>query len=241
MTALKILLVDDDPDFIEGMALILEIAGHDVEIASSGEVAVQKFAEQNFDITFMDVRMPGMNGVESFFEIRKIKPDARVMMMTAYTLEQLLEQAMNNGALGVLYKPISQAVLLEAVEDLKAAGIILLVDDDPDFVEGIQQNLVNAGYAVVIARDGQEAVDRVVGGAFDVLVLDLRLPVMSGLEVYLELKKRGRTLPTIIVTGYVVEEADSINALADMSVTGCLTKPISSEQLLQAIEILQQE
>ena len=62
-----------------------------------------------------------------------------------------------------------------------------------------------------------------------------------GVEVYLELKKRGRTLPTIIITGYAVEEADSINALADMSVTGCLTKPISSEQLLKAIEFLQQK
>lgn len=241
MTPLKILIVDDDPDFSEGMALILEVAGHDVELASSGEAAVQKFAKQDFDITFMDVRMPGMNGVESFFKIRKSKPDARVMMMTAYTIEQLLEQAINGGALGVLYKPISQAALLEAVQALQTAGIILVVDDDPDFVEGIQQNLEIAGYTVITARDGQEAVDKVVSGAFDVLVLDLKLPVMSGLEVYLELKKRDRTLPTIILTGYAIEEADSIKALADMSVAGCLTKPISSEQLLKAIELLRQK
>ena len=71
--------------------------------------------------------------------------------------------------------------------------------DDPDFVEGIQQMLENAGYAVVIARDGQEAVEKVVGGAFDVLVLDLRLPVLSGLEVYLELKKRDAELAACLL------------------------------------------
>ena len=237
MTPLEIFIVDDDPDFAEGMALMLEVAGHAVETASSGEDAVRKFAERDFDMTFMDVRMPGMNGVESFFEIRKIKPDAKVMMMTAYSVEQLLEQAVDGGALGVLYKPISEAALLAAVKAAKAAGIVLLVDDDPDFAEGIEQILEDAGYAVVIARDGREAVD----SAFDVLVLDLKLPVLSGLEVYLELKKRERTLATIIVTGYAVEEADSIDALADTSVTGCLMKPVASEKLLEAIEVLQRE
>ena len=241
MTPLEIFIVDDDPDFAEGMALMLEVAGHAVETASSGEDAVRKFAERDFDMTFMDVRMPGMNGVESFFEIRKIKPDAKVMMMTAYSVEQLLEQAVDGGALGVLYKPISEAALLAAVKAAKAAGIVLLVDDDPDFAEGIEQILEDAGYAVVIARDGREAVDKAVDGAFDVLVLDLKLPVLSGLEVYLELKKRERTLATILVTGYAVEEADSIDALADTSVTGCLMKPVASEKLLEAIEVLQRE
>ena len=94
---------------------------------------------------------------------------------------------------------------------------------------------------MVIARDGRDAVDKAIDGAFDVWGLDLKLPVLSGLEVYLELKKQARTLPTIIVTGYAVEEADSIDALADMSVTGCLTKPVASEKLLEAIEVLQQE
>ncbi len=241
MTPRKIFIVDDDPDFTEGVALFLEVSGHAVETAHSGEAAVQKLSEQDFDITFMDVRMPGMNGVESCFEIRKIKPDAKVMIMTAYSVEQLLEQAMDGDALRVLYKPISEAALLQAVKAVKAAGIILLVDDNPDFVAGLQRILEVSGYAVVIARDGREAVDKAIGGAFDVLVLDLKLPILSGLEVYLELKKRDRTLPTIIVTGYAVEEADSIDALADMSVTGCLTKPVSSEQLLKAVEVLQQE
>ncbi len=96
--------------------------------------------------------------------------------------------------------------------------------------------LTEKGYSVCHAHTGQEAVDRILAGVVDYLVLDLKLPVLSGLEVYLELKKQGRAVPTVIVTGYAVEEADSINALRAMSVTGCLVKPFDPVELAQALE-----
>ena len=65
MKNLKVFVVDDDPDFAEGIGLSLELEGHDVTYASSGEEAVDKFSDANFDVTLMDVRMPGMNGVET--------------------------------------------------------------------------------------------------------------------------------------------------------------------------------
>ena len=69
-------------------------------------------------------------------------------------------------------------------------------------------------------------------------MLDLRLPVLSGLEVYMELKNRGRAMPTVIVTGYAEEEAASIDSLHSMKVTGCLIKPFDPRDLLAAIEAL---
>ena len=72
----------------------------------------------------------------------------------------------------------------------------------------------------------------------DVLVLDLRLPILDGLEVYLELKKHGRTLPTIIVTGYVEEEGENVDVLRSLTVTGCLLKPFDPDLLLEEIEKL---
>jgi CheY-like chemotaxis protein len=236
MKPLKIFIVDDDPDFAEGVAITLEIAGHEVTFAHSGEEAVRRFQKQDFDITFMDVRMPGMNGVDSFFEIRKNKPEAKVIMMTAYSVEELLNRAIDGGALGVLHKPFGAEEILQAVESAKPAGIILLADDDPDFVEGVEQMLTNAGYHLMIAKDGKEAVEKVLTETFDVLLLDLRLPILNGLGVYQELKKQGRALPTIIVTGFDVEEAETIDALTAMSATGCLVKPIASNDLLQAVE-----
>jgi DNA-binding response OmpR family regulator len=75
----------------------------------------------------------------------------------------------------------------------------------------------------------------------DVLVLDLRLPVLHGLDVYMELKRRGRELPTILVTAYRTEEAKSIDALRSMSVTGCLFKPFEPAELLNAIDEVKAE
>jgi CheY-like chemotaxis protein len=157
---LRIFVVDDDPDFAEGLAITLELEGHEVTFASSGEEAVRKFGKRDFDVTLMDVRMPGMDGLESLLEIRKIKPDAKVFMMTAYSVEVLLRQAMAEGAMGVLNKPFDSETLLKALKDVSPAGVILVADDDPDFVEGVQSTLTEAGYTVTIARTGQEAVDR---------------------------------------------------------------------------------
>ncbi len=238
MNPLNIFIVDDDRDFAESVADVLEARGHRCEIALTGEEAVRIFGERDFDLTFMDVKLPGMNGVESFFEIRKIKPDARVMMMTAYSVEQLLEQAIDQGALGVLRKPFDPDELLGVLESVKPAGVVLVVDDYPDFAESIEKFLTVRGYNVLIAHSGEAAVETVMADSIDLLVLDLRLPVLSGLEVYMELKNRGRALPTVIVTGYAEEEAASIDSLHSMKATGCLVKPFDPRDLLAAIEAL---
>ncbi len=234
-TGLRIFIVDDDRDFAESLGDVLEPQGHTVVLAYSGEEAVQRFETEDFDITFMDVRMPGMNGVESFFALRKMKPDAKVIMMTAHTVEHLLQQAVENGAVGVLRKPFDMDDLVKMLDVIRPEGVVLVVDDDDDFAESVEKVLTDGGYRVLVARTGDEAVEKVLANDIDLLVLDLRLPVISGFEVYLELKKRGRTVPTIIVTGYAAEESESIDALRSMSVTGCLVKPFDPAELLAVI------
>ncbi len=238
---MKIFIVDDDTDFAQSLQIFLRLDGHEVDLAFDGETAVEQFRRNDYDFTFMDVRLPGMNGVESFFEIRKLKPAAKVMMMTAHRLEDLLQQAVDNGAIGVLGKPLDMVDVLRALERVKPSGIVLVVDDDEDLVEGLSWSLTNAGYTVLLARDGAQAVERARGGNIDCLVLDLKLPVLSGLEVYLKLKQEGLTIPTVIVTGYAMEEADTIDRLRDLCVTGCLVKPVEPEALPQSIEMAMKE
>ena len=84
-------------------------------MAHSGEAAIEKFRDNDYDIAFFDVRMPGMNGVESLLEILKFKPDAQVVMMTAYSIKELLDKAVENGAIGVLHKPIEAQQFLALV------------------------------------------------------------------------------------------------------------------------------
>jgi CheY-like chemotaxis protein len=194
------------------------------------------FSETDFDVAFMDVMMPGMNGVESFFEIRKMKPDAKVFMMTGYSIQQLLDQAIDHGALGVLNKPVDVVRILDILEEVQPRGIILVADDDPDFGEGIKAMLMANNYNVVLVQDGQEAVDKVANGGVDVLILDLKLPVLDGLEVYTKLKEKHCEVPTIIVTGHAAEKGSDIEALRDMSVTGVLTKPFEPPALLETLQ-----
>jgi CheY-like chemotaxis protein len=103
---LEILVVDDDIDNANSLAEVFATEGHSVTTAHSGKQAIKAYEQKNFDLAFMDIAMPEQNGVESFFEIRKIRPRARVYMMTGYSVEALVQQAIENGALGVLHKPV---------------------------------------------------------------------------------------------------------------------------------------
>jgi two-component system, NtrC family, response regulator HydG len=239
MKPLRIFIVDDDRDFAESLAEVLTGTGHQVELCFDGETAVRMFREKEFDITFMDVKLPHQNGVESFFEMRKIRPRARVVMMTAYSVEQLLAQAVEHGAIGVLRKPFDLQRLLGMLEDAKPDGVILMADDDPDFVESMRGLLADRGYTVKIAGTGEEAVAAVLADGIDILVLDLKLPVLSGLEVYLQLKHRNRVLPTIIVTGYAEEESGTIRRLRSMDIAGYLSKPFDPRELLEIIQTIE--
>ncbi len=237
MKKTHILIVEDDQDFAESMADTLELHGHEVQLAVSGEEAVGVFKEKDFDIAFMDVRLPGKNGVESFLEIKKFKPEAKVVMMTAYSVNQLLDEAVENGAWGVLHKPFDMQHVLKTLKKIKPYGI-LIADDDPDFVKSIIDILKKKNYNVYVSRNGREALERITSDGIDVLLLDLHMPFLSGLEVYVELKKSGHTVPTIIVTAYAKEEADTLDRLRTLSVTGILTKPFDPKVLLQAVNDL---
>jgi DNA-binding response OmpR family regulator len=112
----RVFIVDDDRDHAESIADLLDLRGYEVEIAVSGEAGIARFQECDFDIVLMDVRLPGIDGVEAFFELKKIRPDVRVMMMTGYSLERLVARAVEHGALGVMHKPFAVSDLLATLE-----------------------------------------------------------------------------------------------------------------------------
>jgi CheY-like chemotaxis protein len=243
MDALRIFIVDDDRDFAQSLALLMKRRGHEAEVAFSGEEAIEKFHQQNageeqpFDITFMDVMLTGKNGVESFMEIRKLRPEARVVMMTGFSVKQLLEQAVEHGVWRVLDKPIDIPKMLGILDDIKPDGI-LIVDDDVDFVASIKHLLMSHGYTVFVARNGREAIERIHANGVDILILDLRMPILGGLETYLELKKTGHLVPTIIITAYADEDIETIAELESLAIGGILRKPFDPRELLDAVDHL---
>lgn len=119
MSTVKVFVVDDDKDFAESLAILLE--GHDceVEIANSGESAVLVCHEKDFDVTLMDFMLPGMNGLEAFKAIRERKPGCNVIMMTGYSTDRFLQEAGEIGASEVLSKPLEIPTLLKFIKKIR--------------------------------------------------------------------------------------------------------------------------
>jgi CheY-like chemotaxis protein len=113
---LNILVVDDDTENANALAELFSLDNHNVIVAHDGLQAVEAFNSNQVDLGFFDVMMPGMNGVESFLEIKAKNPDARIYFMTGFSSDALLDRATDKGALGVFGKPTDPAKLLEVVD-----------------------------------------------------------------------------------------------------------------------------
>ena len=102
----SVLVVDDNEDLLDTFSLILKRRGFNVDTAENGLSAVDKFKSRHFDVTLMDIVMPEMNGVEAFKKIKEISPGATVILMTAYSEDELISMALDEGAHRVVHKPI---------------------------------------------------------------------------------------------------------------------------------------
>jgi len=108
----RILVVDDEQNMRTTLADILADEGFDVSTAESGERAVKLCRREPFDTVLMDVRMPGIDGIEACRRIRELRPEARVILMSAYSVEQLVEDSLRGGVVAFLRKPLDAERLL---------------------------------------------------------------------------------------------------------------------------------
>ena len=235
MGRLSILVVDDDRDHADSLGELLTMQGHEVEVAYNGNEAIAAYDRRAFDLGFMDVMMPGKDGVQSFLEIKLRHPGAKIFMMTGYSVEQLLNQATNNGALGVIPKPIDIANLVDAIGAIKSAGIVLIGDESPTLGALLHTAITAEAKTCELVTDGNEALDRVDRGGIEVLILDLKKPLIDGLSVYVRLRDQGKAVPTVLITG-CAQGLDDTSIELDLKQTGILTKPFSPEDLLNRLE-----
>ncbi len=90
----------------------------------------------------------------------------------------------------------------------------------------------------MVAQTGAEAVEHILAHPVEILILDMVLPVFNGLEVYMRLRQHRRNIPTILITGYAVEEAEAIEQLRSYSISRYMVKPLDPSELLSAIEAI---
>lgn len=107
-----ILVVDDDVDLLENTAFMINSMGHDVFTAKDGEDGVTKYRDVKPDLTFMDIRMPRMDGYDAFFKIKQYDQDAKVILITAYNQdEKKYLKAKSIGLVDAISKPYSFEII----------------------------------------------------------------------------------------------------------------------------------
>ena len=124
---IRILLVDDQRLMREGLRILLELEP-DLEIAGeadNGEAALAAYEELQPDVVLMDVRMPGMNGVEATWRLRQRWPEARIVILTTFDDDEYVFEGLRAGALGYLLKDVSGHDLAEAVRTVAAGGALI--------------------------------------------------------------------------------------------------------------------
>ena len=115
----KILVVDDDPSIVSIFEFILTDANYEPITANSGEDALEIVRSQSdIDLVFLDVKMPGMSGIDTFREIQRINPMLLVVMMTGYSVDEMLKDAFELGAYGVIYKPFDVEEVISVVDKI---------------------------------------------------------------------------------------------------------------------------
>ena len=120
MTNPKILLVDDDTQFLEATEYMLKYENYEVITAKNGEEAVKKYKESSPDIVLMDLKMPVMNGYDAFFKIKKDSPNAKIVFTSAYAInDQEFKKAQNSGLFGLLTKPFDLNELNNLITSIK--------------------------------------------------------------------------------------------------------------------------
>jgi DNA-binding NtrC family response regulator len=225
---LKVLLVDDEKEFVESLSERLELRNLEADVVFDGEQALEAIKEGKHDVMVLDLRMPGIDGIEVLRRVKKRNPDVQVVVLTGHGTEKDEEQAKKLGAFAYLKKPVDIDHLIEALKKEKLK--VLLVDDEKEFVESLSERLELRNLEAEIAHDGEEALKTIKKGKHDVMVLDLKMPGIDGIEVLRRVKKSNPDIQVVVLTGHGSEkdkaQAKKLGAFA------YLKKPADIDQLV---------
>lgn len=122
MRTKKILIVDDEPAVRELLKDALEPYGLRISLAEDGITALALAAREQPEMAFIDIRMPGMNGVQLLARLKQVVPELRAVMITGFTTDDAINQALRSGAYACLMKPFSLREIVEMVEITELAA-----------------------------------------------------------------------------------------------------------------------
>jgi DNA-binding response OmpR family regulator len=232
----QILIVDDDADICRNLSDILTDLGYRVDYALDGRAALDLVGRRAYDVALLDLKMPGMDGLTLYREIKKQNAGTVALLVTAYAGPATAEEALSAGAWKVVPKPVDFAKLLGLVDEALGQPLVLIVDDDRDLCANLWDLLREHGYRVSLAHDGGEAAEQLRQSAFKVVLIDMKIPDTDGSAVFQMVRAANPQARTILITGNRPETDQRIAEVLTAGADAVCYKPFNMPELLRSLE-----
>ncbi|MCL2742369.1 MAG: response regulator [Planctomycetaceae bacterium] len=256
----RVLVVDDDENSCEILTKLMTANGMIVEAVNSGPTALDRLtygfkAGQSFDLILIDWRMPQMDGIETIRNIHASSeiPPMHILMVSAYDRQDCIRLSSGLNVASVLLKPIDPVELkrtlkhvflkeAKRVTEEKAAdirGAKILLAEDNKINQLVAEGLLNIlGVNLTVVDNGRQAVEAVKNNDFDLILMDVQMPEMDGIEATIEIRALDKPgidrLPILAMTANAMN-TDYHKSL-DAGMNDHLTKPIDPAKLRIALE-----
>src|SRR5579864_216746 len=162
----SILVVDDEVDTCRNLSDILTDLGYQVDTAHDGPSALELVRRNPYDLALLDYKMPGMDGVTLYREMKRLRSGTVAIVVTAYAGGTTAQEALQAGAWHVLSKPVDFPKLLGLVSEAVGQPLVLVVDDDHDLCANLWDVFRERGFRVSVAHDESEAAERLKDSTF---------------------------------------------------------------------------
>jgi two-component system response regulator HydG len=198
----RILVVDDEPDTCDNLSDILTDRGYQVDVAHDGLAGLELVKNGAYDVALLDLKMPGMDGLELYRRIRVISAATVAIVVTAYASSATATSVLGAGAWKILSKPVNLPQLLGLVGQALSQPLVLVVDDDRELCDSLWELFRDRQYRVCVAHDAPEAQRRLDQRKFRVVIVDMKLPSGNGNDVLECVRRANPEARSVIITGF---------------------------------------
>lgn len=244
----SILIVEDDEDFLYSCRRVLS-KDYAVRIAKSCEEALVLWRRGPYDLTLIDMKMPGADPVQLIRWIRENHPDYPVVAMTGYSSLDTLSDAVKSGATGYLYKPFEMEALTATVSNCLAKGNkanraaiagrkVMVVDDEPEMLAFFRTILEAKEAQVIVASNGQEGLEKIRAASPDIVILDVMLPGPNGFDVCRKIRSETAMTQPLIILFSAALLPDYQAKVSQVGADAFLAKPFDPFMIIEIAENL---
>jgi len=219
---IKLLMVDDEKEFLASSTPALGRRGIDVMTAFDGTTALNLIQEHEFDVIVLDIKMPGIGGIEVFHQMHKLQPDLPIILLTGHGSVPQAFETSKEGVFDYLAKPCEMDALAKVIQEAavqarnqtdtvgsidithKSGAIIqvLIVDDEVELLKSLKNVLQRREMVVSTAQNGEEALELMKESSVEVVVLDVKMPGMDGIEVLQRIQRDFPNIEVVLLTGH---------------------------------------